>query len=58
MTKNLEDPKTLLIMLKDWAQIARRQAEGLGIGSPEAGEKLVEAKRYDLCVTVLERLQQ
>lgn len=49
-------PRTLLLKPRDWQQIAQRQATDM-LGTPEAAEKLAEARRYGALADELEHLQ-
>lgn len=48
-------PEVLKEMVRDWANIKRRQACDI-LGSPEAGELLADAKKFDLVVDFLTEL--
>lgn len=49
-------PRALLLKPRDWQQIAQRQASDM-LGTPEAAEKLAEARRYGALADELEHLQ-
>ena len=48
--------QALLLKPRDWQQIAQRQAADM-LGTPEAAEKLAEARRYGALADELEHLQ-
>lgn len=49
-------PRNMLLKPRDWQQIAQRQATDM-LGTPEAAEKLAEARRYGALADELEHLQ-